>query len=261
VPTRPRPTRRRALGWVAALAVLVVVLAGCRTTARVGVDVRPDGSGTVTVSVVLDAQAAAQLGDPSRTVPLGDLATAGWKVAAAAKDGDGLCFSGTRAFTSPRQLPAVLAEVGGTDGVFRDVRLAVDDGTFGTSYSFRARVVLSGDPSQFSDADLTKTVGGFALGRTPEELTASGATAPGAATLVVSVELPGDAPETNGTVRGGRAEWSFPVSGGTATDARLRSASSDTDPQVIVLAAVGAGLLVLALVVLVVGLVRTRRRT
>jgi hypothetical protein len=239
---------------------VMMVLAGCRTAARVGVDVRPDGSGTVTVSVVLDAQAAAQLGDPTTTVPLGDLRDAGWTVEAPAKDGDGLRFSGTRAFTSPAQLPEVLAEVGGKDGVFRGVRLTVDDSAVGTSYSFRSQVVLSGDPSQFSDPDLTKAVGGFALGRSADELTASGATAPGAATLVVSVRLPGDAPETNGTVRGGRAEWRFPISGGTKTAATLRTSSSETDSQVVVLFAVGAGLLVLALIVLVIGLVRTRRR-
>lgn len=254
--SRPRPNR-----WVAGLAVLAaVVLAGCRTDARVGVDVRADGSGTVTVSVVLDAEAARQLGDPAKGLALDDLATVGWTVADPATDGGGLRLSARRAFSSPAQLPAVLAEVGGADGVFRAVSLRITDDTFGTTYAFRARVELTGDPAQFSDPELTTALGGFALGRTPEELTALGADRPGAATLVVSVRLPGDAPSTNGRVRDGRAEWRFPLTGATPTSQALRSTSSDTDTRTLALVALGAVLLVAALVALVVGLVRTRRR-
>jgi hypothetical protein len=245
---------------VGLVALAALVLAGCRTDARVGVDVRADGSGSVTVSVVLDAEAARQLGDPATGLALDDLKTAGWKVADPAADGGGLRLTATRAFSSPAQLPAVLAEVGGANGVFRDVALRITDDTFGTTYAFRARVELTGDPAQFSDPELTTALGGFALGRTPQELTALGADRAGAATLVVSVRLPGDAPDTNGRVRGGRAEWRFPLTGGTPTSQALRSSSSDPDTRTLVLVALGGILLLAALVALVVGLVRSRRR-
>ena len=240
------------------MVVLALVAVGCRTEARVAVDVRADGSGTVTVTVVLDAEAAEQLGDP-KAVALDDLRQAGWRVQGPAAADGGLRFVALRTFGSPAQLSAVLSEVGGADGVFRDVSLRIDDGTIDTSYRFRARLELTGDPAQFGDPDLTAALGGLPLGRTPEELAASGATATGAATLVVSVRLPGDAPETNGTVRGGRSQWRYDLAPGSPTSATLRADSSVTDTMTLVLFVAGALLLVAALVVLVVGLVRARR--
>ena len=194
------------------LAVLVLVVTGCRTDVQVGVDVREDGSGTVTITVALDAAAAAQLGDPS-TVALADLRTAGWRVDEPARVGGGLRFRASRSFSSPAQLSAVLDEVGGAGGVFRGVRLTVEGGFASTSYGFRSGLSLTGEPEQFGDADLTKLLGGLPLGRTPEELALGGATSAGAGTLVVSVHLPGDRPDASGAVRGGRAVWRCPLTG------------------------------------------------
>ncbi len=254
----PRTPARRAVRLVA-LVLLALVAAACRTTVTVAVDVDPDGAGTVTVTVVLDREAAAQLGDP-KGVALDDLRTAGWRVEDPVATGDGgVRFRVARPFASPDQLADVLAEVGGADGVFRGTRLAVDDGTASTSYSFRSGVHLTGDPAQFGDEDLTKVLGGLPLGRTPQELQVMGAAAPGAGTLVVSVDLPGGSPDSNGTVRDGRAGWRYPLTGGSPTDAVIRSSAEDADAGTVALLAGGAALLVAAVVVAVVGLVRTRR--
>lgn len=249
---------RRPLRWLASGA-LVLVLAGCRTEVVVGVDVRPDGSGTVTVTATLDAEAATQLGDPAQ-LSFQDLATAGWTAAPAEPvDGGGLRIQVRRRFASPDGLASVLAEVGGRDGVLRDVGLDVTDALASTDYRFRADIRVTGDPAQFGDPDLTAALGGLALGRTPEELAALGTADADAATLTLSVRLPGDAPDTNGTLRSGRAEWTVPLTGGTATSEDARSASSVAKARTRALLGAAAVLLVLALVVLVVGLVRTRR--
>lgn len=243
--------------------VLAVVVAavGCRTDVGVAVAVRPDGSGTVTVTVTLDREAAAQLGDPS-SVALGDLRIAGWRVADPVRAaGGGLRFRAVRPFGSPAQLEAVLTEVGGADGVFRKVDLSIDDGLASTSYRFRSGLELSGDPAQFSDPELTKVLGGLPLGRTPEELRAVGADGTAAGRLTVSVDLPGGSPDTNGTVRAGRAVWGYPLSGGRATSTVLTSSASATDGRTITLLVAGVGLSVAAIVVAVVGIVRTRRRS
>lgn len=250
---------RRPLRWLAC-AALVLVVAGCRTEVVVGVDVRPDGSGTVTVTASLDAEAATQLGDPAQ-LSFQDLATAGWTAEPAEEvDGGGLRIRVRRRFASPDELASVLAEVGGRDGVFRDVGLDVTDALASTDYRFRADIRVTGDPAQFGDPDLTAALGGLALGRTPEELAALGTADADAATLTLSVRLPGDAPDTNGTLRSGRAEWTVPLTGGTATSEDARSASSVAKGRTRALLGAAAVLLVLALVVLVVGLVRTRRR-
>jgi hypothetical protein len=258
-PDRPTPAARRALGLLA-VALVVVLATGCRTVVTVAVDVGRDGAGTVTVTVELDREAATQLGDP-KDVVVDDLRTAGWKVADPVASADGsVRFRATRAFSSPAQLTAVLAEVGGVDGVFRGTRLSVDDALTGTTYGFRTGVHLTGDPAQFGDDALTSALGGLPLGRTPAELAAMGATTSSAGTLVVSVDLPGDRPDTNGSVRAGRAVWRYPLTGGTATDAALRSTAVEPDGRTVTMLVVGGGLLVLAVVVGTVGLVRGRRR-
>ena len=205
-----------------------------------------DGAGVVRVTVALDAEAAKQLGDPAN-VALDDLRTAGWTLQdPKALDDGGLTFVGSRPFGSPDELAAVLDEVGGADGAFRDTGLDVTDGFASTSYSFRTGLELTGDPAQFGDQDLTQVLGGLPLGRTPEELAALGADAAGAATLSVSVDLPGDDPDTNGTVRDGRAVWSYPLTGGTATSTTLTSSSSASDGMTVALVAIGALLLAAA---------------
>lgn len=243
--------------WGAAVVALLVVLVltGCRVDAAVRISVDDDGSGSVDVAVELDGDAARLLGDPAEVLAVDDLRAAGWSVADPEAVGDGLRIAASRSFASPDQLPAILDEVGGVDGVFRDVRLDIEDGFGETAYRFEARVVLSGSPEQFSDDDLAAQLDGLPLGRTPEELFLSGAPDPEAITLTVAVRLPGGLPETDGRFVGGAAEWDFPVTGLQPTDAVVQSSSVVTG-QTTVLIALGVLLLAAAVVVLVVAIRR-----
>lgn len=242
--------------------VLLVVLAtACRTEVVVDVEVATNGSGTVTVTATLDAEAADALGDPGM-LALDDLRQAGWQVPEPrVTDGDGLEVSATRRFSGPDELAGVLEEVGGEDGVFRDVSLEVSSSLAATDYRFGATIVLSGSPEQFGDDALTEALGGLPLGRSAEELAALGADDPGAGTLVLRVDLPGGTPDTDAVVRDGAAVWEAPLTGGEATEEQARVATHDQRTDVLVLGAVGIGLLVAALVALVVGLLRGRRRS
>lgn len=248
---------RRAL-----LLLLVVVgalaLAACEVRSQVGVDVAEDGSGTVTVTVRLDAEAARRLGDPTTAVRTEDLVAAGWSVEDPDPRDDGLVLRSRRAFASPEDLPSVLDEVGGAGGLFRDVDLSVTDGFASTRYEFRAGVELTGNPEQFGDDALSAALDGLPLARTPEELALEGAADPDAIVLEVVVDLPGGDPTTNGEIRDGAAVWSFPLSGGEPTSTTLTSTSSTTAGSTRLLLLVGAVALVLAGVLLVVGLVRRR---
>ncbi len=67
-------------GVAALVAVVLAAAAGCRTDASVDVSLHADGSGVVTVAVVLDAEAVAKVGDLSKVVSVGDLTKSGWKV-------------------------------------------------------------------------------------------------------------------------------------------------------------------------------------
>jgi hypothetical protein len=237
----------------------LVALAGCRVQSEVAIRVEPDGSGVVAVTVRLDAEAARRLGDPAAVLSTQDLVAAGWTVEEPeAADGGGVALAARRSFASPEDLPSVLAEVGGADGVFRDVQLSVRDGLARTEYDFSAAVELTGSPEQFGDDQLTAVLDGLPLARTPEELALEGAADPEAITLEVAVSLPGGEPTTNGEVRDGAAVWSFPVSGGEPTSATLTATSTTTAGSTRLLALAGVLALLLAAALGAVGLWRRR---
>ncbi len=244
--------------------LILVVATSCRVDADVLVDVAPDGSGTVTVSVILDAEAAAKLGDPGTAIKTGDLSAAGWKVSKPTVDKGSkeLTLSAVREFSSPRQLAAVLTEIGGgtpeKPGVFSGVKLEISDGFASTEYRFRTKVALSGSLEQFSDPALTEALGGLALGRTPEELAAEGASKE-SLHLTFTVELPGDAPESNGAKVGRTTRWTLEPASGTPTDVDASATATESQTTVPLLIAAGALLVVAAAGMAGAALLRARR--
>lgn len=250
---------RRPLIATVLVALGALFLGACEVRGEVRVDVDDDGSGTVVVTVRLDPEAAGRLGDPATALRTQDLVDAGWRVAAPRTQDDGLELRATRSFASPEDLPSVMAEVGGSKGLFSNVSLRLDDGFASTSYDFAAHVELSGDLEQFGDDDLTAVLDGLPLARTPEQLANEGAADPDSMSLDVLIDLPGGEPTTNGKVVDGAASWTFPVTGGVGTSEDLES-SSTTDSSFTKLAAIASAvLLVCAAVVAAIGWSRRDR--
>lgn len=218
---------------------LLAVLTSCRADATVAVRVRPDGAGTVTVSVVLDAAAVRRLGDPAAALRTKDLTDAGWTVPAPVRRGGGLTLQAVRRFRSAAELTTVLDEVGGRGGVFRGTSLTVGDSVASTVYDFRTTVHLDGSLEQFSDSTARKVLGGLPLGWTAKELVAAGATRPDAATLALDVALPGAEQP---------ARWRRPATGGAPVTFEARTASRVWRPWSLGLAGLGVVLLVAGVV-------------
>lgn len=240
------------------LCALALCATACRVRADVAVEVQPDGSGTVEVTVELDPAAARRLGDPAG-LALDDLREAGWDTSEPARAEDGsVTVVARKGFAASDQLDDLLTEVGGADGVFRDVRLDVDDRFGSTEYRFAADVHLTGSPEQLSDPLLAAVLDGLPLARSPEELAAAGADDPAAVTLQLSVSLPGGDLSTAGEVERNRASWEFPVTGGEPTDEEVTvsSVASRGRTGVLVGIAVVAG--IAAVGTLVVGITRRR---
>jgi hypothetical protein len=135
----------------------------------VDVVVHDDGSGSVTVAVGLDREAAQRVGDLSTAVPTVDLVDAGWKVDRPRRSGRLSWLEATRPFRSPHDLGEVMGEV----GMFRDWSVHISDGFGSTTWKVAGRIVVSGGLDQFSDSDLAATLDGMPLGLTPDELTAA----------------------------------------------------------------------------------------
>ena len=79
---------------------------------------------------------------------------AGWAVTAPAREGDRTWVRASKSFSTPEEGTAVLAELTGPQGPFRDFVVKVDDGAFGTDYSVHGVVDLTGGPAAFGDQEL-----------------------------------------------------------------------------------------------------------
>jgi len=136
------PVRRvRAL-----LLVALVLLAGCKVDAHVDITLRADGTGTILVKVVLDADAVQRLTKHTpldSAVPLDDLRDAGWRISAWKHDSSGgATITLARTFVNEEGLARRLADLAGPSGARRDPRITRTRGWFGSSDKLAVTVDL-----------------------------------------------------------------------------------------------------------------------
>lgn len=155
---------------VVTVGLLGFVASACDVSGELRVEVARDGSGTVTVEVVLDAEAADRLGDPDEQIRTDDLEAAGWERSATMARGDDTVVSISKPFGSPDDLQGVLDEVAGS--MFEDFGVEVEDGFARTTWTVRGNVRSPGDLADFGDERLAAALDGLPIGRTPEELAA-----------------------------------------------------------------------------------------
>ena len=245
------------------LAVLVVaLLAACQVRTEVAVDVAEDGSGTVTVSVGLDPDAAARFPGLADELRVDDLEATGWTVTGPAVEEDG--FSWVRAskpFATPEEAGEVLTEIAGPGGPFRDFALTRERSFARTEYGFSGVVDFSTEGlAAFSDDALTQALDGEPLGESVEAIEARiGAAIDDAFTFRVAVGLPGDVESNAPTAASNGAVWEPRLSEGRAIT--LEATSEVARNRTLVLLGVAAlGVLGLVVLVVVVPIVRRIRR-
>lgn len=175
-----------------AVLALVILAAGCQVDVQVGVQVREDGGGSVTVAVGLDDAALARVGKLDQQLRTDDLQAAGWAVTPPTREGDRTWVRATKSFDTPDEGTAVLAELTATDGPFRDFRVARTSSTFGTDFAVDGVVDLTGGPQAFGDEELRSLLGGDAYGGTLQSIEqAEGRSVDEMVSFQVVVDLPG----------------------------------------------------------------------
>ncbi len=156
------------------MVAMLLALTGCRATGRVVVTLARNGSGTVAVTLTLDAEAAARLGDLKTALSTGDLAAAGWTIGAPQRRGTAgsatTAVTVSKKFGSAAGLSSVMKELGGSSDLFATWRASVTDGFASTSWAVTGSVSATGDLAQFSDERLAGALDGHPLGRTAAEL-------------------------------------------------------------------------------------------
>lgn len=225
--------------------VLVVALAGCQVRTEVAVAVEDDGSGAVTVSVGLDDDALARVPGLERELRVEDLAAAGWEVSGPAEGEDGMTWvRATKAFSSPAEAEAVLAEVAGP--LLRDVEVRRSRSFARTRHELSATADLGGGLEAFGDERLSALLDGEPLGEDVAAIEERiGVPLREAFTFRFAVQLPG----------GGTGSWEVPLGGEPVA---LAASSSTVRAGSVALAAL-AGLAAVAAAAVVLGPRRRRR--
>lgn len=243
--------RRRLLPVL--LALLAWATAACQITLTAGVDVNRDGTGRVTAGVGLDDAAVREVGDLATALRLDDVRAAGWAVEPARREGDGLTWvRAAKPFADPAEVPAIVAELNGPDGPFRDFRVERTRSLTRSRTIFTGTVDLAAGLAGLADAELVSAVGDFNLG-----LDAAGLQARFGDRLRVeaAVGLPGEV-EANAPGRGpgGRPRWA-PGLGETVRMEATGQAFA-LDPRL----PIAAGAALVAAIVALVVLARRLRR-
>jgi hypothetical protein len=237
-----------------------VVATGCRLDVNVHVAMERDGSGTVTVTAVADAELVAQAPGLAADLRLDDLAAAGWAVEAPAPTPDGgLQVVLTHPFASPAEATALLATLNGSGGPFQGVTLTREVDGKQVDYAATGNLQLNGGVDAFTDEQVRALGAGTPFAATLNERGVALADALG---ITLQVQLPVEASTTNGTRDGDAVRWDVPLDG---TAARVEAAAS-SDPssaakRLLALLALGVFLAWIALAAaFVVYVARHRRR-
>lgn len=252
----PRPAPRRLLG----VALLVLLASACRLDVNVGIDVNEDGSGVVRVAVGLDDDAMSKIPDLGQQVRVDDLTATGWTVTGPTKEADGMTWMrASKPFSTPAEAAAVLAEVAGEQGPFRDFALTRKRSFARTSFDFSGTVDFTGGIEAFSDQELTQLLDGEPLGQDVATIEQQiGESLDRVFHFQVAVQLPGSVSSNAPGEASNGAVWTPQLSDSAPQELHATSRSWHTSTLAWTAAAVVAGLALV--VVLLVRLVRSARR-
>lgn len=230
--------------WAFLLLLAVLTAGGCRVDASVAIVVDGDGSGTVTVGLILDDEAVDLVGGIEEQLRIDDLADAEWTVVGPNRlpTGD-TTVTATKSFDSPERLADVLDEIVGP-GVFEDVTLTRHRTFARTEWRLNGRVDLSDGLDLFGDVELAETLSGLPLGRTTAELaelagcSAADCDLVDAFELELTVALPGGPP-----VDADGARWTINLGDVISTRFDVKGVINDRSPRMWRNGAIAAGVM------------------
>lgn len=218
--------RRVLLVIVAALA-----LAACKVDTTVDVVVQPDGSGTITLTAVADADLVAKAPGLAEDLRFDDVEAAGWTVdGPTPTEAGGLQVVVSHPFATVQEATALLQSLNGPDGPLHDVVIGrtVTDDDITTTLTGSIRV--SNGLDAFADPDVLAAIGGSPYA---DDLAAANLRPADVLTFTFTADLPGEAVvDPSSTVANTAAEvttdgtaaerdgdvhvWSVPLDGTTA---------------------------------------------
>lgn len=147
--------------------VLVIVFStgACRVRTDIGIEVKDNGSGTVTVKIGLDDDAMKKAPNFQQSLKVDDLAAHGWTLTGPVKETDGFTyFSASKPFANPDEARRIFLEISGDKGPFRDFNITRSRSFARTKFGFSGTVDFTGGIESFSDSELAAQLDGKPIG-------------------------------------------------------------------------------------------------
>jgi hypothetical protein len=182
-----------------ASSVLVFVTAGCRLDTKVDVVAKPDGSGSVSVTAIADADLVRRAPNAIIEFSTADAQAAGWATEGVQKPADGTrVIVLTKRFGTPEEADKVLAEISGAAGPFAALHLTQKRSFGDIKTSLVGNASLAGGVGALSDSAIVALLGGqqplsTVTGPLGEQFSITLATSfPGKALTVTELKVPVD---------------------------------------------------------------------
>ena len=220
---RSMPRAARAVHATLAACAAVVSLAACTVDTTVTLDVRANGTGSVTLLATASPEVVAAEPGLADALELDDARDAGWTVTGPEPTVDGgVRVTLSQDFDSPEQASVLLAQLGGPAGPYTDLRLARTGTQTDSTFTLDGTLQLQGGLAALADADAVRVLGGVPLAL---PLSRAGVDAADALRMDLVVTLPGTVERTSGERAGATLRWAVPTDG-SAVDLVTRSRHS-----------------------------------
>lgn len=198
-----------------ALTAACLMLASCRVDTDVALHVKGNGSGRVVVTVTADAEVVKAAPGLASDVRNDDLTAAGWRTIGPDKTEDGgLTVSFERAFRTPEEATAVLAQVNDTRGPLRQLALVREGKESNSTFTLSGRLEVNGGLEAFADDAALKLLGGAPYAA---QVSSTGKDLGKILGITFEAHMPGTVKSTTGNRAEGVISWRVPTDG-TPTD-------------------------------------------
>lgn len=192
---------------------LILTLGACRLDTAVTLDVRPNGSGDLTVTATADPALVAAVPDLAEQLELDDAVAAGWLVEGPSRtDAGGLRVRLSRRLDTIDDIVAALDDLSAEFGPLKDVSLTREGKEDDSTWTLRGRLEANGGLAAFADQRLLELIGAPPFADT---IAARGLEVGQAVGMTVRVRLPGSLVTTTGVTEGDVVQWTATFDGGT----------------------------------------------
>lgn len=202
---------RQTLSRIGAVCVAVVALSSCRVDQSISLNVKPNGTGSVTVIVTADKDIVTKVPSLAQDIRTDDLKKAGWKVNGPTKTkSGGLTIELVHSFNTPTEATAILGQVSETRGPLHEMVLTRSGKDTNSTWTLAGRLEVNGGLDSFIDdaaLDLLD-VSPYAA-----EVADAGLDLGDAVGITFTASLPGGVDATTGLQKDGAITWQIPMDG------------------------------------------------